>query len=158
MKRKLLVSTVILSMFMVACGDDYFFIKSKAFEDQQWAADTPKGFTFQVEDTTSLYSFILNIRNTTDYEYQNLYLFMTTTYPDQSSSRDTMEILLAKRSGEWLGKGSGYYRDNLVLFKKNVSLPEPGNYRIEFVQAMREDTLQGVDEIGLRILQYNPQS
>ncbi|MFW6019956.1 MAG: gliding motility lipoprotein GldH, partial [Bacteroidales bacterium] len=130
---------------------DYFYAKSETIEDQTWPKDKVKGFGFSIEDTVASYNFIINIRNTTDYEYRNLYVFMNTIYPDNTSSRDTMELILASPSGQWLGKGSGFYRDNLFMFKKDVELPLKGDYRIEFIQAMRRDTLKGIDEIGLRI-------
>jgi gliding motility-associated lipoprotein GldH len=143
---------------ITACGDNYFYAKSKTVQDQAWYKEEEKAFVFEVMDTTETYNFIINLRNTTDYEFQNLFLFMNTVYPDQSTSRDTIELILARPDGKWLGKGSGFYRDNLFLFKKNVKMPEAGKYRIEFIQAMRRDTLYGVDEIGLRIQKHLPQS
>ncbi|MGM0612284.1 MAG: gliding motility lipoprotein GldH [Bacteroidota bacterium] len=141
----------IIMLIFSGCGEDYFYAKSDTIEEQSWPKDKVKGFGFSVEDTVSTYNFIINIRNTTDYKYRNLFVFMNTIYPDNTSSRDTMELILAAPTGKWLGKGSGFYRDNLFMFKKNVRLPLKGNYRIEFIQAMREDTLKGIDEIGLRI-------
>ncbi|MFW6224189.1 MAG: gliding motility lipoprotein GldH [Bacteroidota bacterium] len=155
---KLLGLVVIPLILLYGCGEDYFYAKSNTINEQKWPADATKGFNFSIEDTTTTYNFIINLRNTTDYDYRNLYLFMNTIYPDQSTSRDTLELILAAPSGKWLGKGKGLYRDNLFLFKKDVNLPLPGNYRIEFIQAMREDTLKGIDEIGLRIKINEPQS
>lgn len=139
------------------CGENYFYAKSETIEEKAWPEDKVKGFTFSIDDTTSTYNFIVNIRNTTDYKYRNLYLFMNTIYPGNASSRDTMELILAAPSGKWLGKGNGLYRDNLFMFKKDVQLPSAGDYRIEFIQAMREDTLRGIDEIGLRVQKNNTQ-
>ncbi|MCF8331056.1 MAG: gliding motility lipoprotein GldH [Bacteroidales bacterium] len=151
MKLKLLLLLGFLASITGGCDKDYFYAKSETIDNQNWPKNEIKGFTFSVEDTISTYHFIINIRNTTEYEFQNLYLFMNTIYPDKSSSRDTLELILAAPSGKWLGKGKGFFRDNLFMFKHNVSLPQKGNYRIEFLQAMRKDTLTGIDEIGLRI-------
>lgn len=158
MKKLIFTALISLTLALSGCGDDYYFAKSEALNNQAWPEDRITGFNFSVEDTTESFNFIINIRNTTDYEYQNLYLFMNTIYPDQRSSRDTMELILAAPNGQWLGKGKGFYRDNLFLFKKDVRLPMKGNYRIEFIQAMRTDTLKGIDEIGLRIQKNNTQS
>lgn len=151
MKLKLLLLLFFLTAIHYGCKKDYFYAKSKTIENQKWSKNDIQGFTFYIEDTINTYNFIINLRNTTEYEYQNLYLFMNTIYPDKTSSRDTLELIMADPTGRWLGKGKGFFRDNLFMFKKNVSLPMQGNYRIEFIQAMRTDTLKGIDEIGLRI-------
>jgi len=147
----------VTTLIFWGCGENYFYAKSETIEEQSWPKDKVKGFGFSVEDTTSSFNFIVNVRNTTDYQYRNLYVFMNTIYPDNTSSRDTMELILAAPSGRWLGKGSGFYRDNLFMFKKNVHLPLKGEYRMEFIQAMRTDTLKGIDEIGLRIQKNDSQ-
>ncbi|MFO8055020.1 MAG: gliding motility lipoprotein GldH [Bacteroidales bacterium] len=160
MKHHFFTAIVCISIIgagLSGCEQDYFLAKSDPVSGQAWPKEHTKGFNFSVQDTSIPYHFILSLRTTTDYEFQNLYLFMNTIYPDQSISRDTLEILLAGPDGKWLGKGKGFYRDNLFLFKKNVHLPMPGNYRVEFVQAMRKDTLKGIDEIGLRIQKNLPQ-
>lgn len=153
-----LLAIIIIALFTFGCGDDYFYAKSETIEEQAWYKKQKKGFLFEIDDTTETYHFIINVRHTTDYQYQNMFLFMNTIYPDQSRSRDTIELILARPDGKWLGKGSGFYRDNLFLFKKNVKLPMKGKYRIEFIQAMRTDTLYGIDEIGLQIKKKLPQS
>ncbi len=156
--------TVVLPAMLVflsllyGCREDYFHTGSKPITDQAWPAEETKSFGFPVDDTTALYSFMISLRITTDYEFSNLYLFMNTIYPDQSISRDTIELVLARPDGQWLGKGTGYYRDNLFLFKRNATLPLEGNYRLEFVQAMRRDTLYGLDELGIRIVKESYQT
>lgn len=144
----------ILSL-LFGCREEPFHTKSKPISQQAWPAEETKSYGFQIEDTTALYNFMISLRITTDYEFSNLYLFMNTIYPDQSASRDTIELILARPDGQWLGKGTGRYRDNLFLFKRNVILPQKGNYRLEFVQAMRHDTLYGLDELGIRIEKVN---
>ncbi len=156
--NKIVGFLVLPLILLYGCGDDYFYAKSNTISEQKWTEDATKGFNFSIEDTTATFNFLINLRNTTDYEFRNLYLFMNTIYPDQTTSRDTLELILAAPSGKWLGKGRGFYRDNLFLFKKGVNLPLKGNYRIEFIQAMRKDTLQGIDEIGLRIKKNQPSS
>ncbi len=59
------------------------------------------------------------------------------------------------KNGKWLGEGLGDIWDNRVLFKKNVSFPQKGEYRFEFTQAMRLNPLPGVMDVGIRIEKSN---
>ncbi|HRS53829.1 MAG TPA: gliding motility lipoprotein GldH, partial [Bacteroidales bacterium] len=90
------------------------------------------------------------IRNTSDYGFCNLFIFLKTLYPDGNNSIDTIEFILAGPDGKWLGKGKNII-DNKILLKTNLSFPKAGNYSFEFTQAMRENKLKGIEDIGIQI-------
>jgi gliding motility-associated lipoprotein GldH len=69
-------------------------------------------------------------------------------FPDGRASRDTVEIFLADKEGKWLGEGSGNIYDNRVLFKRNVIFPLSGTYRFEVEQAMRQESLPEIMDVG----------
>ena len=102
-------------------------------------------------DTVSLCSCYINVRNTTDYPFSNLYLFIKTIYPDGKVAMDTIQLQLADKSGKWLGKGIGKLRDNQVLLMKDIRFPYTGKYVFEISQAMRVNKLKGIKDIGMRI-------
>ena len=104
-----------------------------------------------MEDTTGLFDFYLTLRHNSKYKYSNIYFFVSTTFPDGQFSRDTVEFILADRRGKWYGKGIGSIKDLKILLKKGVSFPIPGNYVFEFEQAMREENLEGITDIGILI-------
>lgn len=66
-------------------------------------------------------------------------------------SRDTIECTLADKSGKWLGKGSGRYRDNRILIRDDIRFPRKGEYTLRLNQAMREEVLEGISEAGVRL-------
>ena len=104
-----------------------------------------------MKDTTSFFDFYLKLRHNTDYKYNNVYFFVNTTFPDQQSARDTVEFILADKEGKWHGKGFGTIKDLKILLKKDVRFPIPGMYVFEFEQAMREEHLVGIMDIGISI-------
>ena len=108
-------------------------------------------FDVEVSDTISLFNFYINIRNTTDYNFSNIYLFLKTNYPNGMFSVDTIEIFLADLQGNWLGKGFGKYKDQQILFRKRGHFPLSGKYRFSFEQAMRNQELIGINTVGIRI-------
>lgn len=149
MLLKILCLAFIFSV-LLSCNEDAYFEEYRKVEQDTWHMDDIKEFTIQIDDT-SAYRMIINIRNTTDYSYSNLYMFLTMLHPRQSARRDTIECLLADPYGHWLGKGVGKIRESRFLIKDNFSFPDTGNYLFKIEQAMRDVTLEGIADVGLRI-------
>lgn len=131
--------------------------RSVVFEDHEtipasgWPSTEKVAFEASINDTTSLHNMYIDVRNTTDYGYSNLYLFLDIEFPDGTLLRDTLECTLAENSGEWTGKGFGKIRSNRFLFRTDVWFPVAGDYYFSIEQAMRTDVLEGISDIGLRI-------
>jgi gliding motility-associated lipoprotein GldH len=151
MHKPFLIATLFGSMLLGACGKGVLYEQNISVEDELWKASVPAVFELNVEDTVQGYDFFINIRNTGSYRYSNMYLFIGTVFPDGKSIRDTVECILATPEGKWLGSGVGDLHEQSILFKRSVNFPLKGTYRFEMVQAMREDPLPGISDIGLRI-------
>lgn len=116
-----------------------------------WTATEKVSYIVDIKDSLSPFNFYINVRNSIDYNYSNLFFFIKTTFPDGRFARDTVNVWLADPKGNWLGSGIGKYRDNKILFKQHGRFPMNGRYRFEFEQAMREKQLNGITSIGIRI-------
>lgn len=138
-------------MFAVSCNTKALFDNTKSIPGDVWNQYEKIKFEVPVADTYGSYKFYLNVRHTTDYRYANLYFFINTKFPDGTTARDTVECILARRDGKWLGKGLTGIKDNQVLLRTGLKFPVPGTYIFEFEQAMREEDLEGITDIGLRI-------
>jgi gliding motility-associated lipoprotein GldH len=124
--------------------------------------DIPKGswnqnfvlkFDIPVQDTENNFNIVFSIRNNDNYPYSNLYLFIDTKAPNGNTLRDTMEIELSNSSGKWLGKGIGGLWQNLIYYRKNIKFPVLGTYSISVKQAMREENLDGIVDMGIKVEQ-----
>jgi gliding motility-associated lipoprotein GldH len=142
---------VSLLWLMPACSNDAFFEEFRKTDGETWHMNDLKEFPVYINDTAATYRLIFTIRNTTDYEYSNLYIFFTSIAPGQILTRDTIECLLADRYGRWLGKGFGKIRENRFLIKDNLFFPETGEYLFTLGQAMRSESLKGIADVGLRL-------
>lgn len=148
---------LLLSIWLGACADEsVVFEQNVEIADARWAVTEKAVLSVEVKDTVSQHNFLINVRNTEEYPYRNLYVFLKTTFPNGKTSRDTIGLYLADASGRWLGSGSGYlnsgrYPTNRVMYAYNKSFPLSGTYVFEIEQAMRVDTLLGIRNIGLRI-------
>lgn len=153
-----LKKTILISLFAIvltSCDQGLVYEENLSLENQVWKKSQSPVFEVEVLDTLQKYNFYLNIRHGEDYEYSNLFLFMKTEFPDKKVARDTMEFILQNSEGKWNGTGLGSLRDNQILFKKDLQFPYLGKYRFALEQAMREEELKHISEVGLRIEKSN---
>lgn len=141
----------IIALTYVSCDSNRVYDKFKDIPDGKWNKIEPMKFDVQIDDTLSYHNVFVNVRNSGDYKFSNLYLFMNTIYPGGKISRDTIDCLLANEKGKWLGSGLGDLKDCQYLLKKGVRFHQPGVYTFELEQAMRIDELEGIKSVGIRI-------
>ncbi|MFO8067384.1 MAG: gliding motility lipoprotein GldH [Bacteroidales bacterium] len=152
---KPLIKTFIISVIIVtsfaSCDRSVVFEKNVKLQEEKWHKDSIVEFSTSINDTTNLHNIYLNLRHSRDYEFRNFYLFFETLMPDGKIVRDTLECLLADKSGKWHGKGFGRIKSNRFHFRENVWFPKKGDYTFRMQQAMRKDEIEGIINIGVRI-------
>lgn len=144
-----LIATAML--VLAGCGRKVLYADSMRVDEKGWDMSEKCYFDVEAEDTLASWNFFVDVRNACDYPYSNLFLFVETTYPDGSLSRDTLECPLAAPDGSWLGKQSGHYVSNRYYLRKGVRFPLRGEYRFAVGHGMRDTVLAGVKNIGLKI-------
>ena len=154
-KTAFLLSFGILTL-LTACNNKVFYEKSDSIEQGVWDKNDILHYQFEIKDSMEYYDIYVNVRNSIDYKYQNLYLFLITEYPGGSRFTDTLGCILCDRYGEWYGKGSGELRDNNLLLMQQVRFQRTGVYNLYVEQAMREDELSGITDFGIRINHFEP--
>lgn len=147
---RIITVACILVLLLSACDKNRVFEENKAIEGASWKTTDPVEFEVNIPDTSTFNAY-LNIRNTSAYKFANIYVFMTTTFPDGKEAKDTLNCLLADERGKWLGKGAGDMLDNQILIKKNVFFSKPGKYKFKFEHGMRNDPLADITDVGFRI-------
>ena len=138
-----------------SCNKSVVFTEYHTFTDSEWHAKEKVVFDVEIKDTQSLNNISLKVRHTDSYPYSNLYMFVTTSYPDGVVKRDTMEVILANQKGEWMGSGAGDIFDFEVPIKKNVRFALAGKYQFSFEHAMRIDPLPQIMDFGFEIKKSN---
>ena len=140
-----------LLIFFISCQNDSIYEKYYSFENNMWNTDTVVSFSVDIKDSLTNYDASLMIRHTTEYDYQNLFLFT-----QFSNLNDTLEIYLADKAGKWNGSGFGDVRElNIPFFTAKQLNIKNNSFYIE--QAMRYAekekiiNLKGIKAIGLRI-------
>ena len=129
-------------LFLASCEKRGFYDEYKVFEDQTWHTDSIKDFTFFVEDTIKSYNIILRIRHTTEYDFQNLFLFV------QLDKKDTLEVKLANKEGEWMGRGIGDVREMDYVYKNNFIFSQKNKVVFKIEQAMRYGDFSKIEKLN----------
>jgi len=153
MMYRLLLTVFALLCLLVSCNNTTAYQKMDQLPNETWNIDNTLVYEFEVLNTEKYYNFYIDVRNTTDYPYQNLYLFFTTQFPDSTMFTDTLKCILSDAYGRWTGSGSGGIKQNRFVLKSKVRFPQTGTYLFLAQQAMRDDNLKGIANFGIT-LQY----
>jgi gliding motility-associated lipoprotein GldH len=154
------VSFLFLSLFtgffFSGCDSKRYFEENKTIPGGVWNTRNMVEFAVDIRDTAVAYNLYLNVRNSGDYPYSNLYVFIHTLLPGGRTVTDTVECQLADYTGRWIGSGIGSVKFNRFLFQEGVYFRRPGKYLFRIEQAMRDENLVGIRDVGLRIERTNP--
>ena len=121
---------LILSISLISC-ENTVYENYYSFENERWNCDSIKTFEFDIIDTVITYNLTLKVRHLIDYEYQNLFLFVS------GEVNDTIELVLADKNGKWRGSGISDVREFTYSLKKERTFLQKGKYYINIEQAMR---------------------
>ena len=121
---------LILAISLISC-DNNVYENYYSFENESWNSDSLKSFDFEIMDTLATYSLRLNVRHSIDYEYQNLFVFVS------GEVNDTIELMLADKNGKWKGSGISDVREFTHTLKKEKTFSKKGKHSINMEQAMR---------------------
>ncbi len=123
---------VFLSLFLLVCCNTNTESSYSVFEEDSWHADSIITLSHSVVDSTTKHNLYLKIRHTTEFEYQNIFLFV-----DFQEKRDTIEVTLSEKNGKWLGSGFGDIKEVEHCFAKEVILNSKKTSNVTVEQAMR---------------------
>ena len=152
MRTLVLIGTIVM---FISCNNNIVFEDYSAFKNQTWNADSSVVFHYFIADTICKNQIVIKVRHTTNYMFQNLFLFVKT------EKTDTLELLLANKEGEWLGNGIGDVREVELVYRKDKVFAKKEDVTFEIEQAMRYGQfekiqhLNNIKAIGLSIQKQN---
>lgn len=149
------ICTVVLvscTLLLSGCDKTDVFERTVAIPEHQWKADFKPSFSFDIEDTSQLYKAYITVRHSDAYKYQNLYVKVSHQKPGSDSTLSGMlNIQLADNSRGWFGSGMDdiwTYRFPLNTAPARLS---KGVHTFTIQQVMRDNPLQHVMNIGVRV-------
>lgn len=140
---------------LVACTTGNLYEKVVAIPAHQWKSGYKPGFAFTITDTAVPYRLYVIFRHSEKYHYSNLWLKLNIQAPDSSRiSSAQYELPLATNDKGWLAMGmDDLYEHRIALTPESGAFyfRKPGTYTFQMEQLMREDPLQEVYNVGLRV-------
>jgi hypothetical protein len=135
--------------------------KKRVFDEYKtvgssWHKDSIVSFDLPELDSTKRYNLFLNLRNNSNYPFNNLFLIVGLELPNGFTKVDTLEYVMANPDGTLLGDGFSDIKESKLFYKEKVKFR--GKYKVNIKHAVRENgkveglkELAGITEVGFRI-------
>ncbi|MCD9856413.1 gliding motility lipoprotein GldH [Epilithonimonas sp. JDS] len=153
MLRSIVVFILFLSVISCQNENEKVFVNDI---NNQWKKKDIQTIDFDINDAQNQKNLLFVVRNNNDYPYSNLRLIASIEQSKKKISTDTLNFVLAKPNGEWIGTGFGDTKEIIFQYKLNYKFPQNGKYSVKITQAMRKDVLPGIEDIGIKIQNLKP--
>lgn len=159
-KRKMIYTSIIknalilisFSLLLFSCGNIDLFEKQEIIPKQEWYYNNVPEFTFNIQDTTSLYNIYVVVRHTDQYNYNNIWLQVGSRFPGDSMQYKKLNLKLGSDAKGWEGVGmDDIFELRAIITPGPVAFNKPGDYVFSIGQIMRDNPLLHILNIGLRV-------
>lgn len=142
-------------LFFFSCDREKIYDTYVPINTAGWDASFSIEFKVDVNAVKGAeFDYLIGLRNNNDYLYSNIFLFLDVETPSGVAYTDTLQYLLARPDGKWVGAGLGSIKHNLFKYKESQSM-ENGLYKFNISHGMRSELLTGIEDIGFRIEKTN---
>ncbi|WP_290794455.1 gliding motility lipoprotein GldH [Flavihumibacter sp. UBA7668] len=143
---------IAVAVSISSCQTIDVYERNAALENHRWQAGDKPTFDFTIQDTLARYNIFVVVRHADAYRYNNLWVNIHTKAPGDSTSRvQALDLQLATSEKGWLGAGmDDIYEHRIRISQAPVSL-KAGTYQFSLEQIMRDDPLEHVLNVGVRV-------
>lgn len=141
---------VFISCLSYSCTTIDLYEKNIPLPHHEWESSFVPEFHFTIKDTTALYQLYFIIRHTEKYNYNNIWINLYSRPPGDTLHKASYELLLATHEKGWLASGLDDIYEHRIALTQPLHL-KAGNYLFRLENIMREDPLQHVMNVGLRL-------
>ncbi len=151
MQKRITLLVLFVAVLFSACDQKRVFENYQTIKDDSWYINQKPSFYLDIKDTVSEHNVYFNIRHTGNYKYSNLFILFTIQGPKAKAETQRLEFKLAEADGKWLGSGLGDIYSNQIKVMEKIKFPRKGVYSFTIEQNMRDNPLQGIEDIGIRV-------
>lgn len=153
--NKLSLVFIGLCCLLLSCTTGDLYEKVVSVPRHEWKSSYKPRFTFNITDTAVPYRLFVVFRHSEQYQYNNVWIKLGIQSPDSARMSEVQyELPLATNENGWLASGlDDLYEHRIALTPASGSFyfRKPGTYTFVMEQLMREDPLQEVYNVGLRV-------
>lgn len=144
---------MLLTLINISCDKQEIYYHFHELKGEAWAQNDT--LVFDIDSTlfelNKPYDLTIEVTNSVSYPYQNIWFFVQSNIDADSLFVDTSkEFLLADKLGKWQGSGFGTLYQSSLPFGE-ITFKEKRNYRIKIEHGMRDQTLSGIEKVGIKI-------
>ncbi len=147
----LTIGFIIATLLFYSCDERRVFEEYDHISAGGWEYKNPSRFELTLKDTAQQYDLYLKLRHHFNFEWRNVWVKVTTTYPDSTSQTSSVNLPLSEADGHWFARCTGDVCDLSILIQKNAIFPMSGKYHFQIQQDMRQNPLKQIIDVGLRI-------
>ncbi len=141
-----------MCLVFTSCANLDVFEKTVSIKGQTWYYDDKPSFTFSITDTSSLYNLFIVLRHTDAYQYNNIWLNVSSRSPGDLARSQNINVSLGSDAKGWFGNGM----DDIFELRNNITqgpipFKKPGKYTFTISQIMRENPLSNILNVGIRL-------
>lgn len=149
------ISVLTCCFLFTNCGTIDLYERVVPIPKHKWQSSFKPSFRFIIKDTTVPYQMFLILRHNEKYNYNNLWVNLYTVVPgSKTATRTQYELPLATNEKGWLATAmDDIYEHRIALTPLNQKLffRKSGEYVFTVEHIMREDPLENVMNVGLRV-------
>ena len=148
--KGLILFATVIAMLFSGCDTNNIVDVNHTMPSRNWSyADKVKA-TVDITDSNKAYHIYFKLRHTSDYRYSNIFVLLNVKTAQKKRSR-RYEFKLAQADGQWNGAGSGNLYTYAFPLLTNFKFPAPGKYELELEQNMRDNPLNEVSDVGIKV-------
>ena len=145
------ISSLFFILLISSCTTVDLYEKSVSIPGHAWKSDYKPVFEFTIKDTTTPYQVYLVLRHTDRYSFNNIYVNLYIKGPGQdTATKIQQDLKLASNEEGWLGSGMDDIYEQRHPLGNPITL-KAGTYQFTVEHLMREDPLENVLNVGLRV-------
>lgn len=149
--KKTFLFLITYSLLITACTTADVFEKNITIPKHEWSSSFKPEITFEIKDTLSSYNIFAVIRHTDAYRYKNIWVNIYTQSPGDSLKKQQLDLRLATDDKGWLGSGMDDIYEHRIQITENPLPLKAGTYRFRLENIMREDPLEHIMNVGIRV-------
>lgn len=145
-------------LLLSSCTHIDLYEKVLPLPKHQWQSSYKPEFSFVLKDTNVSYRLYFIVRHNNHYKYNNVWVNLYAKGPAGATQSFKLELPLASKEG-WLGSGMDDVFEHRIAFALDpgkFAFDKAGAYTFTLEQIMRDDPLNDVMDVGLR-LEKKPQ-
>ncbi len=146
---------LIALLLLLGCANIDLYEKTATIPQQKWEYSFHPSFSFNIQDTNSLYKLYIVIRHTEAYAYNNIWVDIGTKYNKDSSNHQQVNLILANNVTGWLGTGMDDVFEQRICITQAPTKLRRGLYTFTLTHVMRTNPLPHVLNIGIHVEKIN---